>query len=154
MESNYNTTLEAHANFTNFYEHFLNLSQLNISQLLNQYETMLMISHSLAVETSENERNLTFQLSAIANATNQANESLDILSRNLSSAMNGDHTARVTHNDNMAMLRELDKLVNAISGIVRRNITVLSHQAEYNYNQILVKVSNLVYAYYREIHHI
>lgn len=140
----YDATVEAHVNFTNYYEHFLNLSQLNFSQLLDHYEMMLTISHRLAVETSENEKNLTLQLSSVTNATLQADELLSMLNASLLSAMNDSHTAKVTHSNSMATLRRLDMLLNAISDIVSRNITVLSHRAEYIYNQILTKVSKLV----------
>ena len=143
MESYYNTSLEAHVNFTTFYEIFLNLSQLNISQLVDRYQAMLRIAHNLAVETAKNERNFTFQLSVIANATTEANKLLDMLKRNLSSAMNGSRTARLTHNNSMTILREVDMLVNAIDNIVS-NITVISNNTASIYDQILIKVSNLV----------
>ena len=141
VESFYNTTLEARVNFTKFHQHFLNISQLNISQLVSHYETMLIIHRGLATETAGNERNLTFHLSTIANATNQASELLDVLKRNLSLAINGDHSARTTHGNNMAVLMEVEELVNTISDIVSRNITSLSFRAEFIYNQILTKVS-------------
>ena len=145
MESYYNTSLEAHVNFTTFYEHFLNLSQLNISQLVDRYQAMLRIAHNLATETAKNERNFTFQLSAVANATTEANKLLDMLKRNLSSAVNGSRTARLTHNNSMTTLRELDMLVNAIDNIVSNNITVISNHTALIYDQILTKVSDFVY---------
>lgn len=144
MELNYNATLEAHASLTNYHEYFLNLSQLNFSQLLDQYEMMLVISNNLALETSENERNLTFQLTFIANATIQANQLLDMLNRNLSLAMNGSHTARTTHSNSEVVLREIDTLVNTISDLVNRNITDLSRRTESFYDQILRTVSTLL----------
>ena len=143
MESYYNTSLEAHVNFTTFYEIFLNLSQLNISQLVDHYQAMLRIAHNLAVGTAKNERNFTFQLSVIANATTEANKLLDMLKRNLSSAMNGSRTARLTHNNSMTILREVDMLVNAIDNIVS-NITVISNNTASIYDQILIKVRNFV----------
>ena len=144
MESSYNKSLEAHVNFTAFYEHFLNLSQLNIPQLLDRYQAMLRVAHSLSVETANNERNVTLQLSIIANATTEANKLLDTLKRNLSSAMNGSRTARLIHNNSMAILRELDMLVNSIGNIISHNITVTSNRTASINDQILTKVSKPV----------
>ena len=144
MESYYNTSLEAHVNFTTFYEHFLNLSQQNISQLVDRYQAMLRIAHNLAVETAKNERNFTFQLSVVANATTEANKLLDMLKRNLSSAVNGSRTAKLTHNNSTTTLRELDMLVKAIDNIISNNITVISNRTASIYGQILTKVSNLL----------
>lgn len=144
VELYYNTTLEAHENLTNFHEFFLNVSQLNISQMISHLQTILMIKRNLAVETTKNEKNLTFQLIMVANATMQANELLELLKRNLSSAMNGNHSASVTHSNNEAILKALNTLVNTISDIVSRNVTVLSNGAESVYNQILMKVSKFI----------
>jgi len=141
VEFYYNTTLEARANFSAFYEHFLNLSQLNISQLANHYQTMLMMYRSLALGTSENERNLTSHLPIITNETIHANQILDMLKSNLSFAMNGSRDADITHANNVNIYMELEMLVNVISDIVSRNITVVSQKAESTYDQILTKVS-------------
>ena len=140
MESHYNRSLKVHANLTAIYEDFLNLSQQNISQLIDHYRAMLMMSYNLAVETTENERNLTNELSKIAHATTEANELLDLLMRNLSSAMNGSHVARATHNNSIALLMELGIQVNAIDNIIH-NITEVSNHTMSVYNQILIKVS-------------
>ena len=144
MELNYNATLEVHASLTNYHEYFLNISQLNFSQLLDQYEMMLMISNNLAMETNENERNLTFQLSFIANATIQVTQLLDILNRNLSLAMNGSRTARTTHSNSEVVLGEINTLVNIITDLVNHNITDLSHRTESFFDQIIKTVSTLL----------
>ena len=140
MESHYNRSLELHANLTIIYEHLLNLSQLNISQLVDDYLAMLMISYNLAVKTTESEGNLTSELSEIARAATEANELLDMLKRNLSSAINGSRVARATHNNSVALLEELNIRINSIDNIIH-NIMIESNRTMSIYSQILTKVS-------------
>ena len=141
VELNYNVTLEAHSNLTSYYEYFLNISQLDVSQLLDHYEMMLVISNNLAMETSKNEKNVTLQLSVIANATIQASQHLDMLNRNLSAATNDNLIAATTHSNSEVILGEITTLVNTISDLVSGNITDLSRLAERYYDNILKMVS-------------
>lgn len=144
MESHYNRTLEAHVNFTKFYEHFLNISRLNISQLVSELQRKLTTYHGVAVETTKNARNLTSELSTIINATVETNELSNTLKRNLSSAVDGSHVANMTHDNNAAILTELDMLVNAISDVVSNNITVLAQHVANISSEISTKVSEII----------
>jgi len=141
VESSYNVTLEAHDNFTANFEHFQNLTQMGVSQVVEVIRSMLEQHHQLATRTAAVEQNVTSQLLMIQNQTIRMQHFSDMLVPELSAVANSSQDVTMSHSNNVMNATQLELLVNSISSIIANNITTLLGQAEMAYNESITKVS-------------
>ena len=144
MESTYNLTLQAHNNFTANYEHFQNLTQMGVSQVVEEIRSLLEEHHQLAIRTAATERNVISQLFMIQNQTIRIQNLSDVLEPVLSAVANTNQEVTTSHDNNIMNTTELDVLVTTISYIISNNITTLLSNAELAYNESIAKVRRLL----------